>query len=264
MTLLLSCLVLVSLEFSYSVMDSPPSPTLWFVLALLSAGVALASAFITLCIYSYEESSTVTELLLFSSFAILDLVLNTWPLSYPFAEVGIDISLIGAAATGGRLLARVVEDLRRALPVCLIIAVVDTWSVMAPGGVTKKLVETFQSGESRTLGLLLFSFPLPGGGAARLGVGVTDLVFASAFIYLLVKAEKKLFLTVFAMLLACIAALSLGMLLASPVPVLPFLALAFWIVNRKEMKLNRKEKLELAVFLVLLAAFLAGLSYLRS
>ena len=178
----------------------------------------------------------------------------------PWAEIALNLVLLVGAVAAGGLLARVIGDLSRAVPVCLVIIVVDLWSVFAPSGVTRKIVESFESGESMLLGFLLASFPVPGLENARSGLGVTDLVFVAAFLGLLGRARLPVRGSLLAILAALLVTIVLGGLLALPVPALPLIAVAFWAVNFRSMRMATGEKLQTALFVAALILVLGGYS----
>ncbi len=129
-----------------------------------------------------------------------------------------------AAASVGISLARHVGSVGVALLIVAVATASDLFSVFA--GPTRTLVEE----DSSVLDLLLLVFPTFGS-ILGFGLGVSDFIFLALF----AAASRFLNLRYPATLL-CICsgtclAVTAGLLLERPLPVLPFIALAFVLVN---------------------------------
>ena len=135
-----------------------------------------------------------------------------------------DIARILAAACVGISLARHVNSVGTVMIVVLAAIASDLFSVFA--GPTRALVR----GDSPALDLLLLVFPTFGS-ALGFGLGVSDFIFLALF----AAAGRFLHLRYVATLLgvcfAAFLAVTAGLLLGRPLPALPFVALAFVLVN---------------------------------
>jgi hypothetical protein len=129
-----------------------------------------------------------------------------------------------AAASVGISLARYVSSTGVVLLVVAVATVSDLFSVFA--GPTKALVEE----DAPVLDLLLLVFPTFGS-TLGFGLGVSDFVFLALF----AAASRFLNLRYPATLLcvcsATFLAVTAGLLLERPLPALPFIAIAFVLVN---------------------------------
>jgi hypothetical protein len=111
--------------------------------------------------------------------------------------------------------------------VLLIVAVAtvsDLFSVFA--GPTKALVEE----GSPVLDLLLVVFPTFGS-ALGFGLGVSDFVFLALFAAASGFLDLRYLATLLCTCFATFLAVTAGLLLERPLPVLPFIAIAFVLVN---------------------------------
>jgi hypothetical protein len=135
-----------------------------------------------------------------------------------------DVLRIIAAAAVGISLARQVSSMGVALLIAGVATTADLFSVFA--GPTKALVES----GSPALDFLLLVFPLLGA-AYGFGLGVSDFVFLALFTALARHLALRPTLTLTATLAAVFLALTTGLLLARPLPALPFVSLAFLLAN---------------------------------
>jgi len=131
---------------------------------------------------------------------------------------------IAAAACVGISLARYVSSVGVVLLIVAVATASDLFSVFA--GPTRALMRE----DSPLLDVLLLVFPTFGS-ALGFGLGVSDFIFLALF----AAASRFLNLRYAATLLgvcsAAFLALSAGLLLERPLPALPFIALAFVLVN---------------------------------
>lgn len=231
--------------------------------SLLVAAAFLGSAGVALALATRLDLPAwlgAIVLLLAATSDVILVLLLTDTIPTPWAEVALNLVLVLGAAAAGGLLARVVGGMSRTLPVCLVIVVVDLWSVLAPRGVTRELVESFERGESRLLSFLLASFPVPGIVEARSGLGVTDLVFIAAFLTLLIRARRPVAVSLLAFVAALLVTIVVSGLLRLPVPALPLIALAFWVVNHRAMRMEPGELRQTLLFVGALILILGGYS----
>jgi len=231
--------------------------------SLLVAAMFLGSAGVALALATRLDLPAwlgAIVLLLAAACDVIIVLLLADTIPSPWAEVALNLVLVLGAAAAGGLLARVIGGMSRTLPVCLVIVVVDLWSVLAPRGVTKELVESFERGESSLLSFLLASFPVPGIEEARSGLGVTDLVFIAAFLTLLFRARRPVAGSLLAFVAALLVTILVSGLFRLPVPALPLIAVAFWAVNHRAMGLEPGELRQTLLFVGALILLLGGYS----
>ncbi len=131
---------------------------------------------------------------------------------------------IAAAACVGISLARYVSSVGVVLLIVAVATVSDLFSVFA--GPTKALVEE----DSPVLDLLLLVFPTFGS-PLGFGLGVSDFIFLALFAAASRFLNLRYLATLLGLCLATFFAVTAGLLLERPLPALPFIAIAFVLVN---------------------------------
>ena len=129
-----------------------------------------------------------------------------------------------AAACVGILLARHIRSVRVLLLIVVVAAASDLFSVFA--GPTKVLVEE----DSAVLDFLLLLFPTFGS-VLGYGLGVSDFIFLALFAAASRSLNLRYLTTLLATCLATLLALTGGLLVERPLPAVPFVAVAFVLVN---------------------------------
>jgi hypothetical protein len=129
-----------------------------------------------------------------------------------------------AAASVGISLARYVSSVGVVLLIAAVATASDIFSVFA--GPTRELVEE----NSPALDLLLLVFPTFGS-ALGFGLGVSDFIFLALFAAASSFLDLRYLATLFSLCLATALAIAAGLLLERPLPAIPFIALAFVLVN---------------------------------
>lgn len=121
-------------------------------------------------------------------------------------------------------LARYVSSAGVALLIAGVVVVSDLFSVLA--GPTRALLAR----DSAALDLLLLVFPTFGR-PLGFALGISDFIFLAFFIAVSRLLHLRLQLTFVSSCLAVLIAMTVGLLLERPVPVLPFIALSFVLSN---------------------------------
>ncbi len=129
-----------------------------------------------------------------------------------------------AAACVGISLARYVSSVGVVLLIAAVATVSDLFSVFA--GPTKTFVEE----DSPVLDLLLLVFPTFGS-PLGFGFGVSDFIFLALFAAASRFLNLRYLATLLGLCLATFFAVTAGLLLERPLPTLPFIAIAFVLVN---------------------------------
>ena len=135
-----------------------------------------------------------------------------------------DLARILAAACVGISLARYVTSVGTALIIVVAAIASDIFSVFA--GPTKALVRE----DSPLLDFLLLVFPTFGS-PLGFALGLSDFIFMALFIAASRFLDLRYAATLIGVCSAAFLAVTAGLLLARPLPALPFIALAFVLVN---------------------------------
>jgi hypothetical protein len=135
-----------------------------------------------------------------------------------------DLARILAAACVGISLARYVTSVGTVLIVVVAAIASDVFSVFA--GPTKALVRE----GSPLLDFLLLVFPTFGS-ALGFGLGLSDFIFMALFAAAARFLDLRYAATLLGLCCAAFLAVTAGLLLQRPLPALPFIALAFVLVN---------------------------------
>ncbi|MGC9317699.1 MAG: hypothetical protein ACP5KN_06665 [Armatimonadota bacterium] len=180
---------------------------------------------------------------------------------------GADVIFLFGCVLGGRLLSRILRERNLMLPIALVLALADVFTVLM--GPTRAMLERAPEVVTR----LSVKLPQVGSAAGPEGVkglahiatmGPGDLVFAALFFACVVRFGLNLrasFWWIFAAVALGLAAIVVipG---APPLPVLPLMALGFLIANRGSFSLTAREKRDLVIALAFLIVLFAGLGYL--
>jgi hypothetical protein len=135
-----------------------------------------------------------------------------------------DLSRILAAACVGIALARYITSVGVVLIIVLAAIASDLFSVFA--GPTRVLVQE----DSPVLDGLLLVFPTFGS-ALGFGLGVSDFIFLALFAAASRFLDLRYAATLLGVCFAAFLAVTAGLLLQRPLPALPFIAVAFLLVN---------------------------------
>ena len=174
------------------------------------------------------------------------------------ARMVVGFSLIVAGYGVGALLARMVESARFIVPMCIVAALADVWSVIA--GPTRRIIE---SKSPFALQHAFVAYPTVSGEPDLQPVaGVTDLVFVALFMCL----ASRLGLDMRRAALGMFAGLAVGLATACIIggaPGIPFLAAGFIAANWKDLRPGRKEIVTTSLFVGVMLGIFAALSVLH-
>lgn len=163
----------------------------------------------------------------FFGFAISLLLRN--PEGWPALLLGVALLLanvlrLAGAAAVGISLARNVQSAGVALLIALVATGADLFSVFA--GPTRALLK----GDSAALDLLLLVFPVFGE-PYGFALGLSDFIFLALFAGMARYLGLRYFSTLGAVCAGAFLAIVVGLLLEMPLPALPFISVAFLLVN---------------------------------
>jgi hypothetical protein len=130
-----------------------------------------------------------------------------------------DLAVLVVAVALGSLIGSTLRSPGAVVGFIITAAIIDLFSFS--GGLTRLIIDSYRSGESRLLEYLAFSLPIGGRVAPLIGVG--DLLILSALFYSLAKLGYPRLVTATVLLVATLAALFVGLAVRG-VPGLPFLA----------------------------------------
>lgn len=174
------------------------------------------------------------------------------------AQLVLGFSLIAAGCGMGALLARMVESPRFIVPMCVVAALADTWSVVA--GPTKRILE---GPPGIVLNHAFVGVPVTADASEIQHVaGVTDLVFVALFLCL----ASRLGLSVRRAIVGILIGLAVGLAAACAlggVPGLPFLAGGFVIAHWRSVRPGRDEMIKTSIFIAVMLAVFATLAAIR-
>lgn len=164
----------------------------------------------------------------------------------------INISLLVLAVCLGGLLCSVVEKGSYIIPLSIVAGVADVWSVFF--GVTEDMIRDME-----TARYFLISFPLMGKPDIMPMIGVTDFVFFGLYIQLARKFNLGVKRNIVWLLSTFFLVLLVAIIAQSGIPVLPFMAVGFIIINWKQLPFEKEDKkstLIMVLFLLVLFAFI--------
>ncbi len=164
----------------------------------------------------------------------------------------IDMFLLAVAVMLGGWLCSVVEKVSYIIPLSIIAGVADLWSVFF--GATEEMVKDME-----TARYFLLSFPILGKPDIVPMIGVTDFVFFGLYIQMARKFGLPVKKNILSLLAVFFVVLLLAIILKAGIPVLPFMAVGFLIINIKQLpfeKEDRKNTLIMVIFLTILFSFI--------
>lgn len=160
----------------------------------------------------------------------------------------------------GKVLSRIVRERGMALPVCVVAALADIFTVF--WGPTHQALEK----APKLVTKLSLAIPQVGSAAGPVGakgiayvatIGLGDFIFLALFMSLAVRFGFRLGATFWAMLVMALGGILLA--LANPfglqgMPLLPYMSVGFIAVNWSDFRLTAQERRDLGIALVILAA----------
>lgn len=170
------------------------------------------------------------------------------------AQVGLPTWCVGL----GALLATLVKEKNILIPIAIFLALYDASLVLTPWGPTRQIVENAPQVFTQVAASVPRISSKSAGGNVEPGVfaGPADFVFLAMFFVAIfrfeMRAKETLYVVVPALLFYMVAVLFLGI----PLPALVPIGLAVLIVNWREFKMTRDEKLSTGLIAVLGIAIL--------
>ncbi len=235
------------------------------VMAMGAAGLACSlSAFGALALISGKNVTRSRLVVMLMACACADIGVNLAALHLPLpagvaphVHAGVNLTLMGVAFCGGRLMSDMIKKPSYIIPLAAAAGLADIWSVTL--GVTNEIIQ------SRTaMNFLLLYFPVAGKGVLPI-IGVTDFVFAVMFLSLSRKFHIPMART--RLLLAASFVLSVGVAAIGGfgVPVLPVMGVLFIVGNHAHIRItDPREKRDAALGLLIIMVALAAVTLTRA
>jgi len=174
-----------------------------------------------------------------------------------FEILFLNLGLLGIAVILGGGLCKLVEKVAYIIPLSIIAGVADFWSVFF--GATEEMVRNME-----TARYFLISFPVIGTPDIMPMIGVTDFVFFGLYIELARKFGLPLKKNIRFLLGIFLAVLILAMVLQHGIPVLPFMAVGFIVINFRDLPFEKEDRKNTVVMIVVLTLVFALISYMKS
>ncbi|MGI5816810.1 MAG: hypothetical protein ACOX9R_01800 [Armatimonadota bacterium] len=190
------------------------------------------------------------------------------PLSRLTAVPAADIFLVFAMILGGLLLSRIVRERTMIVPVAIVLALADVFTVYLggpTGAALEKMPELVEAVSVKLPAVGSAAGPEGLEGLAHIAtLGPGDTFFAALFFAAVIRfglSVRRTFGWLFG-----VTGVALGLFVAvpamPPVPVLPLMAAGFLIANWHDVKLSKREWAYMAVAFGFLIVLFAGLRYL--
>ncbi|MFO8082142.1 MAG: hypothetical protein R6V07_17825 [Armatimonadota bacterium] len=178
-----------------------------------------------------------------------------------------DIFLVFAMILGGLLISRIIRDRTMVVPVAIVLALADVFTVYfggPTGAALEKMPELVEAVSVKLPAMGSAAGPAGIEGLAHIAtLGPGDTFFAALFFAAVVRFGLGMRRT-FAWLFG-VTGVALGLIVAvpamPPVPVLPLMATGFLIANWHDVKLTRREWVYVGIALVFLIPLFAALWY---
>jgi hypothetical protein len=179
-----------------------------------------------------------------------------------------DIFLVFAMILGGLLISRIIRDRTMVVPVAIVLALADVFTVYfggPTGAALEKMPELVEAVSVKLPAMGSATGPAGVEGLAHIAtLGPGDTFFAALFFAAVVSFGLGMRRT-FAWLFG-VTGVVLGLIVAipamPPVSVLPLMAAGFLIANWSDVKLSRREWAYMAIAFTFLIVLFAGLRYL--
>jgi hypothetical protein len=179
-----------------------------------------------------------------------------------------NVALIGASLFIGKLIGGRVERLSWVVPIVLVVALVDCWSVFfgPTGEIVEEIVEepaTAEVGQRLLLWYPNLTPTQPEGLAVKPSFGIGDLIIGALLLEIARRFGLRIGITLLALAIGSLAAL-LAPALIPPLhglpgfPALPFMGVAFIAFHWRGLEFNRREITLCVVFLIVLFVLLTA------
>jgi len=180
---------------------------------ILASSALLLVGVLTIGWLQFRDRVLVTAVVALSYALVLNLEPHWWWVS--------NAAVITIAAAAGVMIGSTLRSRQAVIAFCVAAAIVDVLSFS--GGLTRSIVESFQSGDSHLLMHLSVAFPV--GGTVRPIVGIGDLVILAGLFSSLCHLRFRGWLPFVVPVAGLVLALGVGLAIGGA-PALPFIAAA--------------------------------------
>ena len=234
---------------------APGASTGWSVLGGIAAGIVcvLISTLAFAVVIDQRLLRLPAALVLLGTAAIGSLMPRSLLAQERTLCLTLDLLLLQLAMVGGLWVAGWVERAGFIIPMLLVAALADVWSVAF--GLTRLIVDADQ------VGWVCLSYPVPGRASPAVVIGAADILFIALLLRLSVQFNLGLSRSV----LAVCSGATLGFFAAGAcgmaIPGLPFIGVAFALAHWPRLRPGRKEMKETLAFIavVTVALLIVGL-----
>ncbi|MCX7919178.1 MAG: hypothetical protein N3A72_06140 [bacterium] len=167
----------------------------------------------------------------------------------------VNLAILGIACNLGKLIGLFVAERSYIVPLALVAAVADVWSVFA--GPTARIIET-----PLYYHRFIIHYPTFGSEFLTPMLGLGDFAFLSLFLTLIPRFNLRVRATGWGLILSFVIAILLSILSGKGIPVIPFMAAAFLWVNWKLLEFKPNDIRTTFIFIGLFLLIVIGFTYI--
>jgi len=223
----------------------------------VSSVLCMAAAFASVALLLRTKATRRLAALLIACAVAANLLANML-IPDPAARLVVGYSLIVLGFGLGSLLAGFVDSPRYMLPVCVVAAAADLWSVCA--GPTRAIVDARSEIVQRHA---FVAVPVAGAVQSQPIAGIGDVIFVALLLCIAARLGLPVLRTMAGMFIGLLVGLAVAVTLGGA-PGLPFIGAGFAAATWKEIRPGKAEIVTTAVFIVALSAVFALVTLLRS
>jgi hypothetical protein len=224
-------------------------------LVFLSAMILVASTLYLVDVYVRYSLSITSLFGLTLIFAVIDHYANQIAVSTPLSIFLVDLAILGIAFNLGKLVGLLVNQRSFIVPLALVAAVADLWSVFA--GPTAQIIQV-----PDYYRYFLVCYPQLGSTILSPIIGIGDFTFLALFLTLIPRFELRARSTSWGIIISFIIALFLSTISNKGIPVVPFMATAFLVANWKLLEFKRSDIRTAFIFILLFLVVVISFTYL--
>ncbi|MGM0600627.1 MAG: hypothetical protein ACQETH_12525 [Candidatus Rifleibacteriota bacterium] len=166
----------------------------------------------------------------------------------------LSIAQLVLASGVGLWIAKGIDKLSHLIPIALVATIADIWSVSA--GATAKIII------SPHINYFLLRFPLITDNEIPYLIGLTDFLFFAIFFQASIRYGLGTLKNTLLLSASFVIAFSAAIITSKGLPVLPFMAIIFVAGNYKNLEIDKKEMKLVFVFLLVVLAIFAAITYI--
>lgn len=224
-------------------------------LVFLSAMILVATTLYLVDVYVRYSLSIASLFGLTLLFAVIDHYANDVAIPSSLSIYFVDLAILGIAFNLGKLVGLLVNQRSFIVPLALVAAVADLWSVFA--GPTARIIEipTYYR-------YFLICYPQLGSDVLSPMIGIGDFTFLALFLTLIPRFELRAQSTNWGIIVSFIVALFISTISNKGIPVVPFMATAFLTANWKLLEFKKSDIRTTFIFILLFLMVVISFTYL--